>query len=995
MADRIVPGSILSGQYELIGKLSAGGMGVVCKAKDIELGTPVALKFISSKLAANKMAVERLRREATIGQQLAHRNICRLYGLHSHKDVRFIVMEFVAGKTLDRMLSESDGHKLSWEELEPIALQMADALDYAHNAVYTDSSGRQVRGVLHRDIKPSNIMITPDGSAKLVDFGIAREMKDNMTRVTGEETPGTLLYMSPEQYLGKRLTTASDIYSFAATLYECLSGHPPFHQGAINHQLLKEHPESIAGAPAHINAALRCGLGKKPESRPATARDLVKLLQGKTPRQRSKKATSIVAALLAVVAIGAVAVFGGEHTAGLRNWVFGTTPEKEAEPPSMDDSPAIVPIAPGSPANGTNEPDQQPATQDTGSADDQVLTADTEPAGNADDADTKTATPPQIIEDNTRELAEQALQEAEQARRRGEAAGVEEMVPDAWRDLEAFFAAAKDDLDKKNYTTAREALLKAKEKYAGAARVAEEWSEAEKARDQAIAARNRVEELGADKLAPAAHAAAKRIDEQAGKDFGAGELATAIEGWHRAEAAYLKMCKAAEPDAASEPEANAKYLAARNVMPALLERFGGEAFKQAEKMANNGSSREALRLLDDAKEAAGRGLNDAVARARKLYEGKKHDDAMKIVQQVIALQPREKYDNLLLEKLFNEALALKRQILHRAPYRLAKELGTGGHLVLCVACSPDGKMAAAGCFDNVIKLWGLATGEALDSIAPGHVKEQITCVDFSPDGKRIVSGCWGNTIVLSEVGTGKSFPLPAAFPHTAQVNSVRFSKCGRYVVSGSYDTTIKIWDVSRGAEKLISTLTGSAREIASVAFSLPEKTGEKPRFVVSGGFGGTVRVWDVEKAECIWTGIDHPSVVNSVCFSPDGRLIASGSRDNTVKIWRWNGEAGKLLATLEGHAGDVTSAVFSPEGRQVLSGSHDGTIRLWDVTPLQDADGEDEAAAQPRLLQSMQYDAENATEVLSVAFSPDARSIIAAGRDTVKIWAQGTGNAAP
>jgi len=491
MAERIAPGSILSGQYELIGKLSAGGMGVVCKAKDIELGTPVALKFISNKLAANKMAVERLRREATIGQQLAHRNVCRLYGLHSHKEVRFIVMEFVQGKTLDRMLGERDDHKMTWQELEPIALQMAEALDYAHNAVYTDGSGRQVRGVLHRDIKPSNIMITLDGTVKLVDFGIAREMKDNMTRVTGQETPGTLLYMSPEQYLGKRLTTASDIYSFAATLYECLSARPPFHQGAINHQLLKERPEPVPGVPSHINAALFAGLAKKPESRPKTARDLLTLLQGKEPRRRSKKATSIVAALLAVVAIGAVAVFAGEHTARLRNWVFGTIQEKEAEPLSADDSPAIAPTDPGSQANGTSESDQQTATQDTGTADDLPGAADTEPAGNADDAGTTTATPPQIIEDKARELAEQALQEAEealqeaeQARRRAEAAGVKEMVPAAWLNLEVFFAAARDDLDKKNYTTAREALLKAKEKYAGAARLADELAQAEKARDR-------------------------------------------------------------------------------------------------------------------------------------------------------------------------------------------------------------------------------------------------------------------------------------------------------------------------------------------------------------------------------------------------------------------------------------------------------------------------------------------------------------------------------
>jgi len=117
--------------------------------------------------------------------------------------------------------------------------------------------------------------VTLSGQTKVLDFGIARELKDSLTRVTGRETSGTLLYMSPEQYSGRPPNPASDVYSFAATLYECLAGHPPFYQGAIGHQLLEVAPTAIPGLPAQVNEALLAGLAKEPSERPATAQDLV------------------------------------------------------------------------------------------------------------------------------------------------------------------------------------------------------------------------------------------------------------------------------------------------------------------------------------------------------------------------------------------------------------------------------------------------------------------------------------------------------------------------------------------------------------------------------------------------------------------------------------------------------------------------------------------------------------------------------------------------
>ncbi|MDP6381514.1 MAG: protein kinase, partial [Phycisphaerae bacterium] len=217
-----------------------------------------------------------LKREAAIALKLSHQSICRLHTFHSDGDIKFLVMEYIEGRTLEELIGSKADRKLAIDELLPIARDVAEALDLAHS---------QPPPVLHRDIKPSNIMVTPDGRAKVLDFGIARELKDSFTRVTGRETSGTLLYMSPEQFSGKTPTAASDIYSFAATLYECLSGHPPFWQGSIGHQLLNMQPGDIPDVPEHVNAALRAGLSKNPSERPSGARELVGMLAAKVRAQ--------------------------------------------------------------------------------------------------------------------------------------------------------------------------------------------------------------------------------------------------------------------------------------------------------------------------------------------------------------------------------------------------------------------------------------------------------------------------------------------------------------------------------------------------------------------------------------------------------------------------------------------------------------------------------------------------------------------------------------
>src|SRR5262249_55654629 len=281
------------GDFTIEQELGSGAMGTVYKVTYVPKNRTMALKVISFGLSGNESARRRFEREGEILKQLKHPNIVRFHATGHYKGTPFFAMEFVEGESLDNVLSRR--LRCSWEEVVNVGRQVCAALQHAHE-----------KGIIHRDLKPSNLMRLEDGTIKLTDFGIAKDI--DVTALTGANcTVGTAAYMSPEQCRGvpDEITTKSDLYSLGVVLFELLTGRKPFiAEGPV--EMFNKHVHDPAPRPNWSLKGTTTGeipiwletivlqlMEKKPEHRPLNAEIVGKALDEGMEKFYSGKSAAV------------------------------------------------------------------------------------------------------------------------------------------------------------------------------------------------------------------------------------------------------------------------------------------------------------------------------------------------------------------------------------------------------------------------------------------------------------------------------------------------------------------------------------------------------------------------------------------------------------------------------------------------------------------------------------------------------------------------------
>lgn len=266
-------GQTVAARYQILETLGLGGMGMVYRARDTELGEDVALKVVRRDMFKEDPSIgERLKSEIRLTRRISHRNVVRAHDIGECEGTYFITMEYIPGITVEQLIDRRG--RLSVESTLAIGTQLAEALAVAHE-----------QQIMHRDIKPANLLIDHEGVLKVMDFGIARRIEagDKLTR--GGFVVGTPQYMPPEQAMGKPIDARSDLYSAGAVLYECLAGRPPFVAESLVAMItmvaeasMTPLHELVPDVPASLETLITQLLQFDPAQRPASAREMLNRL---------------------------------------------------------------------------------------------------------------------------------------------------------------------------------------------------------------------------------------------------------------------------------------------------------------------------------------------------------------------------------------------------------------------------------------------------------------------------------------------------------------------------------------------------------------------------------------------------------------------------------------------------------------------------------------------------------------------------------------------
>jgi WD40 repeat protein len=907
--------------YEIEGELGRGGMGVVYRARHLALKRPVALKMIRLGTEAGLEHLDRFKAEAEAVARLQHPHIVQVFEVGEHQGLPFYALELVEGGSLAQRL---EGGPLPPREAARLVEIVARAMQLAHS-----------RNVVHRDLKPANVLLTPDGTPKVTDFGLARQLD----RDSGQTLAGTILgtpsYMAPEQAWGQAGAAGppADVYALGAILYECLSGRPPF-KGATVLETLEAVRTQPPVALRQLNPkvphdletiCLKC-LRKEPEGRYASAEalanDLRRWQAGEPILARPVRATErlvkwvkrnpLVAALVALVAVtlagGAVGIYVKYRDAEEQRQLA------EAQQRLAQDK--------------TEEATKESREKD------KALRAANQARGELEE-----------------ELANGTVQLAQAAWDRDDVTGARailEQVPGPLRRWEWHYlrrAFEGGTFIFYGHTT----------KVLGVAFSPDGTRLATTSRDRT--ARLWDVRTGAPLLVLRGH-----TDFVQGVAFSPDGTRLATTSWDGTARLW-----------------DARTGATLRTFPRSLGTVQGVAF-----------SPDGTRLVTGHQDLKGRVWDVRTGACVLTLQGHagtvvavtfSPDGAVLATGGVRSVRLWDARTGKLLRQLLGhtslvQGLAFSpdgSQLASASQDRTVRlwDTRTGACLrtfqehpimVTGLAFSPDGARLATGCPDRLVRLWDVQTGALLRKFK-GHTAP-VFDVAFSPDGAFLASASGDGTARLWDV---RSAGTPLAFQgHAELVSALAFSPDGSRLATTGNDGVAYLWDVRTGR-----TLGKGLRHpgtLCAVAIS-PDGTR-----LATGCTDGVARLWDARTRTLLQHFRGHKGEVFGVAFSPDGALLATASQDRTARLW--DARTGNLLRELKGHTQALSGVVFSLDGSRLATAGKDGTARLWKV-----ATG------------ALAFELKGHTEaLLGVAFSPDGRRLATASGDrTARLWDVRTG----